>query len=148
MKKLGDVLAIFTIIMVLASFILVVIRYLFNIVPVKMQELVIYIHAIVFMLGFLYCYVRDGHVRIDIFYQKKKKSTQLKIDKAGTILLLFPFFIFIIVTSYEYVWSSIEKLEASGDAGGLPYVYLLKTLIIIMPISMIIAGFMKLVSKR
>lgn len=100
------------------------------------------------MIGFLYCYLKDGHVRIDIFYQNKKQQVKNKIDKTGTLLFLLPFFGFIFYISFDYVINSIHKMEASGDAGGLPFVYVLKTLILIMPVLMILAGIKTLVRKK
>ncbi|HOP21677.1 MAG TPA: TRAP transporter small permease subunit [Gammaproteobacteria bacterium] len=130
--------------MLISSFVLVSIRYLFNIVPIKFQELVVYLHSIIFMLGIVYAYARNSHVRIDIFYQNMNKEKQRKIDLFGTIFLLIPFFGFILFSSYDYVWSSISKLESSPDAGGLPFVYALKTLLIIMPVLMILTSLSKL----
>ncbi|HPI95778.1 MAG TPA: TRAP transporter small permease subunit [Gammaproteobacteria bacterium] len=144
MRKLGETLSVLVFVMLISSFVLVSIRYLFNIVPIKFQELVVYLHSIIFMLGIVYAYARNSHVRIDIFYQNMNKEKQRKIDLFGTIFLLIPFFGFILFSSYDYVWSSISKLESSPDAGGLPFVYALKTLLIIMPVLMILTSLSKL----
>ena len=144
MRKLGETLPVLVFVMLISSFVLVSIRYLFNIVPIKFQELVVYLHSIIFMLGIVYAYARNSHVRIDIFYQNMNKEKQRKIDLFGTIFLLIPFFGFILFSSYDYVWSSISKLESSPDAGGLPFVYALKTLLIIMPVLMILTSLSKL----
>lgn len=144
MRKLGETLSVLVFVMLISSFVLVSIRYLFNIVPIKFQELVVYLHSIIFMLGIVYAYARNSHVRIDIFYQNLNKEKQRKIDLFGTIFLLIPFFGFILFSSYDYVWSSISKLESSPDAGGLPFVYALKTLLIIMPVLMILTSLSKL----
>ena len=144
MRKLGETLSVLVFFMFISSFVLVSIRYLFNIVPIKFQELVVYLHSIIFMLGIVYAYARNSHVRIDIFYQNMNKEKQRKIDLFGTIFLLIPFFGFILFSSYDYVWSSISKLESSPDAGGLPFVYALKTLLIIMPVLMILTSLSKL----
>lgn len=91
MRKLGETLSVLVFVMLISSFVLVSIRYLFNIVPIKFQELVVYLHSIIFMLGIVYAYARNSHVRIDIFYQNMNKEKQRKIDLFGTIFLLIPF---------------------------------------------------------
>ena len=93
MKKLGDLLALFVIAMVLISFINVLLRYLLNTVIIPLQELVLYFHALVFMLGIVYCYYHDKHVRIDIFYQNFTTKGKSRVNLIGTVLLLIPLFV-------------------------------------------------------
>jgi TRAP-type mannitol/chloroaromatic compound transport system permease small subunit len=121
-----------TLAMVVVTFLVVVLRYVFSIGWIAMQESVIYLHSMVFMLGAAYTLKQNAHVRVDIFYEKLSPRNRAWIDLLGSILLLVPFCIFIMVISWNYVGLSWSLLEGSREAGGLPAVFLLKTLIPVM----------------
>lgn len=116
-------------VMLLATFAVVIIRYGLNEGTQALQEIVVYLHATVFMLGFAYTLKSGGHVRVDIFYQKLSPKAQSLINLLGTVVLLLPMCGFILYSSYDYVSFSWQLKEGSPEPGGLPYVYLLKTLI-------------------
>lgn len=115
--------------MVLVYVAVVVLRYFFNLGWIAMQESVTYMHAIVFMLGAAYTLKQDGHVRVDIFYRRFSPRGKAWVNLLGTLFLLFPTFGFILWISWEYVAVSWELMESSRETGGLPGVYLIKTLI-------------------
>jgi len=148
MKKLGTILSLFTILMVLLSFLTVLFHYMFNIIFIPIQELIIYLHSTIFMLGIVYAFHYDKHVRIDIFYQNYSPEKQRKTNQIGTLLLLIPFFSFIIFSSFDYIISSWAKLEGSPESGGLPFVFGLKTLILILPSSMLIYALIKMLRGK
>ncbi|MFW2440029.1 MAG: TRAP transporter small permease subunit [Arenicellales bacterium] len=129
---IGRSIAWFTLVMVLVTFLIVVLRYAFNLGWIAMQESVIYLHALVFMLGAAYTLKQNAHVRVDIFYDKLSDRARAWVDLSGAMLLLVPFCLFIIVISWNYVTLSWSLLEGSRDAGGLPAVFLLKTAIPVM----------------
>ncbi|GBE09127.1 MAG TPA: TRAP transporter small permease subunit [Gammaproteobacteria bacterium] len=128
----GRSIAWLTLAMVLVTFLIVVLRYAFSIGWIAMQESVVYLHTIVFMLGAAYTLKQNGHVRVDIFYEKMSARGKAWVDLSGALLLLVPFCLFIIVISWNYVGLSWSLLEGSRDAGGLPAVFLLKTTIPVM----------------
>ncbi|MCB1866793.1 MAG: TRAP transporter small permease subunit [Chromatiales bacterium] len=111
---------------------IVVQRYWFDSGSIAVQESVLYLHAVVIMLGAAYTLRHDGHVRVDIFYQRAGRRAKALIDLAGTLLLLLPMTVFIGWISYDYVAASWSIHESSHDAGGLPGVYLLKSTILAM----------------
>ena len=113
-------------------------HYFFNKVFIPVQELIIYLHSSIFMLGIVYAFSEDKHVRIDIFYQAYSSRKKNKVNLLGLLLLLIPFFGFIFYISFDYVMASWSKFESSAESGGLPFVYGLKSLILILPISMLI----------
>jgi TRAP-type mannitol/chloroaromatic compound transport system permease small subunit len=114
---------------VLAEFAVVVMRYVFGIGSIRLQESVLYAHAALFMLAAAWTLQADGHVRIDVFYAQAKPRTKAMIDLVGTVVFLLPVMAVIGVLSLSYVARSWAILEGSREAGGLPFVYLLKTLI-------------------
>lgn len=126
--------------MVLVTFAVVVLRYALDTGWIAMQESITYLHALVFMLGAAYTFRHQGHVRVDIFYQKFGERGQAWVNLLGTLLLLFPMMGFIFWISWEYVAESWKVMEGSREAGGLPGVFLLKTLLLLMPVAMMLQG--------
>lgn len=129
-----------TLAMVVVTFLVVVLRYVFSIGWIAMQESVIYLHSMVFMLGAAYTLKQNAHVRVDIFYEKLSSRRRAWIDLLGSMLLLVPFCLFIMVISWNYVGLSWSLLEGSREAGGLPAVFLLKTLIPVMAALVMLQG--------
>lgn len=128
-EGVGRLTAWLTLAMVLVTFAVVMLRYGFDIGWIALQESVTYMHALVFMLGAAYTLKRNGHVRVDIFYRKFSPRGQALVDLLGTLLLLVPVAGFIFWESWAYVAASWAVLEGSREAGGLPAVFLLKSLI-------------------
>ena len=136
----GRAISWLTLAMVLVTFTIVVLRYLFNLGWIAMQESVIYLHALVFMLGSAYTLKHDGHVRVDIFYRGLGPRAQAIIELLGTLLLLLPVTVLLAVESWDYVTTSWALHESSPEAGGLPGVYLLKTSILLMAGALLLQG--------
>ena len=136
----GKGIAWLTLFMVLVTFTVVVLRYLFNMGWIAMQESIVYMHALVFMLGAAYTLRHNGHVRVDIFYVRMGPRGKAWVDLFGVLFMLIPVCAFIAWISWEYVAVSWELLEGSPEAGGLPGRFLLKSAIPAMAILMIIQG--------
>ena len=143
----GKAIAWLTLLMMLVTFSVVLLRYMFDLGWVAMQESVVYMHATVFMLGAAYTMKHQGHVRVDIFYQRFTVKTRAWVDLIGTLLLLFPVSIFIAWMGWEYVVDAWRVHEGSREAGGLPGVFLLKSLIILMPTLLIVQGLAMLIEQ-
>lgn len=137
---LGRAISWFTLVMVIVMAVIVLLRYGFNIGWIAMQESVVYMHAFVFMLGAAYTLNKDEHVRVDIFYQKFSPKNKALVDLLGTLLFLLPVFGFLFYYSLDYVLASWRLLETSAEAGGIPGVFVLKTLLLVMPVLMILQG--------
>ena len=127
----GTVIAWLTIMMVLVTFTIVVLRYAFSLGWISMQESVTWMHAAVFMLGSAYTLKRDEHVRVDIFYRNMSVRGQAVVNLLGTLIFLLPMAVFLAVSSWDYVSTSWHIREASREVGGLPYPFvpILKSLI-------------------
>jgi TRAP-type mannitol/chloroaromatic compound transport system permease small subunit len=135
---LGRALAWLTILMVLITFAVVVLRYAFNLGWISMQESVSYLHALVFMLAAGYAFKHEAHVRVDIFYQNFSARRRAWVNLLGNLLFLIPFAVFILINSFDYVAVSWRIKEASPETGGLPYIYLLKTVIPAMAVVLLL----------
>ena len=143
----GRFIAWFTLFIVIITFFVVVLRYGFDIGSIALQESITYFHAFVFMLGSAYTLKHDGHVRVDIFYRKMTPTKKAWVDLLGTLLLLFPVCLFILITSWDYVFTSWSLLEESGEAGGLAYVYILKTSLLLMPLLLMLQGLVMVIKN-
>ncbi|MCG6887316.1 MAG: TRAP transporter small permease subunit [Proteobacteria bacterium] len=139
-EQAGRAVAVLTGLMVLVTFTVVVLRYGFNLGWISMQESIVYLYATNFMLGMAYTLQRDGHVRVDIIYQKFGPRGRAWVNLLGTMFLLLPMCGFILWTSWDYVAESWAVLETSSEAGGLPWVYLLKSLLLVMPALLLVQG--------
>ena len=141
----GCVVSWLTLTMVITTFLVVVMRYLFNIGSIALQESITWMHALVFMIGVSYTLKREGHVRVDIFYQKMSPRLRAWVNLSGTLFFLLPLFGFILWACWDYVLFSWSLNESSQEAGGLPYLFLLKTLLLVMPVLMILQGISMLI---
>jgi len=126
--------------MVIITCIVVILRYVFNIGFIWMQELVRYLYASVFMVCAAYTLAEDEHVRVDIIYSKLKKKHKALINLLGSLFFLLPVCITIIFYSYTYVINSWAQFEGSLEERGLHAVYLLKTLIWVFSIMLFFQG--------
>ncbi|HTF97627.1 MAG TPA: TRAP transporter small permease subunit [Cellvibrio sp.] len=122
-------------IMVLIACLVVTLRHVFDIGSVALQESVTYMHAMVFMLGAAYALKSGDHVRVDIFYRTFSARSRAWVDVLGSLLFTLPLMIFIGWGSLEFVKESWRIGEASTDSGGLGGVYLLKSLLPAMALS-------------
>lgn len=115
-------------VMVLLTFAIVVLRYALNSGGALLPETVMYLHGTFFMLAIALGISENTHVRVDILYGRRIPAQQQWIDLAGHVLFLLPVAVFMIWVSLPYVSSSWQILEGSSEVGGIPGVFLLKTL--------------------
>ena len=121
-----------SLLLVLVMFLIVVLRYVFDSGSIALQEVTTYLHATVFLTGMAYTLQQDAHVRVDIFYTRFSEQTKAWVDLFGALFLLLPFMLFVSWISWLYIADSWSVLEGSREAGGLPGVFLLKSLILVM----------------
>lgn len=140
----GRTISWLTLLMVIITFIIVVMRYAFNVGNIALQESVIYMHSFVFLLGAAYTLKHDGHVRVDIFYRPLSERGKAWVNITGILLLLFPVAGFIGYISWEYVATSWALKEGSQESGGLDIRYILKSALIAMPILICLQGISEL----
>ncbi len=130
--------------MMLITAAVVLMRYGFGQGLTAMQESVSYLHGTVFMLGAAYALKHGAHVRVDIFYQRFSARQRAWVDSLGTLLFLLPLCGLILVTSWEFSAKAWEIRETSVEPGGIPAVFLLKSLIPLMAINLALQGLAEL----
>lgn len=128
-RRTGHAVAWLVLAMVLVQFTLVVMRYVFSIGFVWIQESVLYFYGTLFMAGAGYALLCDGHVRVDVFYRSAKPRTKALIDLAGAVLFILPFCALVVWLSWDYVTGSWALGERSSEALGLPLIFAYKTVI-------------------
>ena len=145
-KCVGSAIAWLTLIMMLTTVGIVLLRYLFQTGNlIFLQESVIYMHSACFLLGAGWTLGRGGHVRVDVFYRRWSTRARAWIDAIGTLVFLFPFAFFILFSSLGFVSQSWAIGETSAEPGGIPALYLLKTMIPAMAILLILQGVAELI---
>ncbi len=127
----GRATAWLTLAMVLITFAVVILRYVFSVGFVWMQESYVWLHGIVFMLGAGYTLMHDGHVRVDIFYRDARPRYKAAVNLFGAIVLLMPVVIMVAAVSWPYVGLAWQRFEGSREAGGLPGLFALKSVLIV-----------------
>jgi TRAP-type mannitol/chloroaromatic compound transport system permease small subunit len=139
-EYLGRGIAWLVLVLVLLQFVVVILRYVFSIGFIPMQESIWYLHALVFMLGAGYTLLHDAHVRVDIFYRKLSLGHKALIDLIGVFVFLLPFSAMLGWLSWSYVANSWRVLESSGEIGGLPFIYLLKSVLLVFALLLAVQG--------
>ena len=123
----------------------ILLRYIFNINFIFMQELVMYLHAFIFLFGVSICLKENSHVRIDVFSNKLDSKVKKYIEILGTVFLIIPFCLFVLYESTPIIMRSWEMLESSGEPGGLPFIYILKSAIYVFASLLLIQALGRLV---
>ena len=138
----GRATAWLTLAMVIVTFVVVVMRYVFDAGLIWLQESVVWMHAFVFMVGAAYTLAQEEHVRVDIFYRGMKPRWRAWVDATGVVVFLLPVCGFLAFKAWDFVVVSWSLKEASRESGGLPYplLPLLKVVLIVMPLALALQG--------
>ena len=142
---LGRATAWLTLLMALATAAVVALRYVFGQNTILLQEGVNALHGLVLMLGIAYTLLEKGHVRVDILHSRLAERRRRAVDGFGHAVFLLPVAALILLTSLPYVAQSWRVAEGSAEVGGLPGVYLLKTLIPVMAVLLFAQGLSELI---
>lgn len=143
-RATGGLLGWFTLAMVLLQSAVVLLRYGFNGGSVALQDSVVYLHGAVFMLGLAYALYTDAHVRVDVFYRRMSPRRRAWVDAVGTLVFLLPLCAFIAIGGWHFAAASWAVREGSSSAGGLPGVFLLKSLIPLAAATLALQGLAEL----
>jgi TRAP-type mannitol/chloroaromatic compound transport system permease small subunit len=139
-ERSGQLLAWLALGMALMTTLVVVLRYGFNIGSIAAQESVTYMHGSLFLLGAAYALKSGAHVRVDIFYRGFSARTKAWVNSVGGIVFLLPLCVFILMSSWDYAGESWSMFETSAEPGGIPAVFLLKSLVPLMAITLALQG--------
>jgi TRAP-type mannitol/chloroaromatic compound transport system permease small subunit len=137
---IGRIVAWLVLAAVLLQFAVVVLRYVFGVGSIRLQESVIYTHALAFLLAAAWALKTDAHVRVGVFYERASPRTRALVDLLGTGFLLAPTMTLILWTSIPYAARAWATMEGSQETAGLPFVFLLKSAIPVFAVLMLLQG--------
>ena len=135
------------ILLVLIQFGLVVMSAVFAEGSIWLQESRLYLNALIFLGAAGYTLMRDAHVRVDIFFNDLPRRERAGVDIFGTLLFLVPFLILLWWAAVPYVADSWAIREGSTETGGIPFVYGLKSLILLFAATLSLAALALLVER-
>ena len=147
-NSFGKFISLMIPIMTILMIVIIVARYFFGIGLTGLQELVMYIHALIFLGCAGYVHYKDEHVRVDIFYRGSSDLYKKNINYFLSLIFLIPVCFVIGYYSIELIEMSWRIKEVSTEAGGLNYVYLQKTLIILFPMTLLLTYLYQLLSGK
>ncbi len=115
----------------------VVLRYVFGIGLIQLEELQWHLYALGFLMGLVACTTRDRHVRVDVLRERMSQRTRDWVDLYGILLLQLPFLVLVFWSALPFAADSFAVGERSASAGGLPFRWLLKS---VLPLSFVLLG--------
>ena len=139
LDALGNFCSVLMLLMIANVFYDVVMRYFFNDVSIGMQELEWHLFAAMFMFGIAYTLKEDAHVRVDIFYDAMSAKKRAIINIFGSLVFALPITILICYFSIDYTMEAYTMGEGSGDPGGLPHRWIVRSVIPISSIFLMLA---------
>ena len=143
----GKVCSWFVAIMVLVTCLVVIMRYGLDMGSVFLQDVVLYLHGGLFLLGAAFALKRGAHVRVDIFYRNFSESRKALVDLLGNLIFLQPVCWTILLYSWGYVEFSWRIMEVSPEPDGLPFVYIQKSLLIAVAILLSLQSFSEILKS-
>ncbi len=139
-ERIGHMLAWVALVMVLVQFLVVVMRYVFAIGNIALQESIWYMHGIIFMIGAGYTLLHNGHVRVDVIYGDASSRYKAWVDFLGTLVFLLPVCAATLWLSFDYVINAWKVWEGSTEVSGLPLIWAYKTVIWIFAVLLFLQG--------
>lgn len=126
---IGTITAITMVLMIINVFYDVVMRYFFKAGSIAMQEMEWHLFSVIILLGISYTLKEDGHVRVDLIYDRLSQKRKALINMVGVVLFILPISLLVGIDSIHNAVEAFKSMEQSGDPGGLPYRWIVKALI-------------------
>jgi len=143
-QSIGKFFSYFLPIIVILVIYVVISRYIFGVGRADLQELTLYLHALVFLGCAGWALTEEEHVRVDILYKDKPNSYKRLVNALGLIFFVLPVVFIIGFYSIDFIKLSWLLKESSTEPGGLKTVYLHKTLILLFPLALLLAAIKQL----
>jgi len=109
----------------------VVLRYVFGEGRIELEEIQWHLYSTGFLLGIGYTFQIDGHIRVDVVHERLSPRTQAWLELYGILLCVLPFVALVLIYSVPFVATSFELGEVSVSPGGLPYRWVIKSMLTI-----------------
>ena len=138
-EHIGRVVSWFALIMVLMQFTVVLLRYVFGLGFIPMQESVLFMHSLLFLAGAGYTLLHDGHVRVDIFYGTASPERKALVNLIGVLIFLWPLCAVMTWKGLTFVGQSVRVWEGSPEGTFMPF-WFLKTMLLAFPLLLTLQG--------
>ena len=139
-NSLGKFISLMIPVMTILMIVIIVARYFFGVGLTGLQEFVMYLHAFIFLGCAGYVHYKDEHVRVDIFYRDQSNKKKNLVNFIGIVFFLLPSVFVIGWYSIDFILISWSIGESSTEPGGLPYVYIQKSFILLFPVLLFLAS--------
>ena len=106
-----------------------------------------FLYGALFMLGAGYALSKGVHIRADFLYRNFKIKNQGLIDFWLYLLFYFPGLIVFFYMTFGFVVESIQRGERGMDTTWMPYMWPIKTCLLIGIIFLLIQGFSELLKS-
>ncbi|MGL1834861.1 TRAP transporter small permease subunit [Rhodocyclaceae bacterium SMB388] len=123
----------------------VILRYAIGTNYIALEEFQWHLYAAGFMIALSYCFIHDGHVRVDVLAERLRPRTRASIELIGTVVFFLPFCYFILEYAWPFVLRSYTINEISAAPGGLPMRWIIKSFIICAFVLLAMAGVARLI---
>ncbi|BBB25439.1 TRAP transporter small permease subunit [Amphritea japonica] len=132
-QKIGHLIAWSYVLLVLIIITQVVLRKGFSSGLIIFEELQWHLYAVGVMFGLSYAQTTNSHIRVDLFYSHFRAKTKNVIEILSILFMVLPFIAVIFIHSLDFVAESYRINEHSESPSGLPFRWLIKSVI---PLSM------------
>ena len=131
LKKIGSAISIIWVVLMMIIVLNVFARYILSEGRIEFEEIQWHLYSAGFMLAIGFCVITDSHIRVDVLHEKFKPETQTLIDLYGYLLFVLPFVVLILIYGVPFVVYSFQTGEVSASPGGLPFRWIIKSMILI-----------------
>ncbi|MBC8210390.1 MAG: TRAP transporter small permease subunit [Gammaproteobacteria bacterium] len=146
-RRIAGTTAWLNVALVLVILLQVVLRYGFSHGLVPLEELMWHLYAVAFMFGMAYAITNDSHIRVDIIHMSLSRRKQHVLEILGILFLLFPFLWVLFDHSLAWAWDSFQNSETSQNPTGLPYRWVIKSVVPITMLLMFVAALARLIQE-
>ena len=107
----------------------VILRYVFGEGRIELEEFQWHLYSVGFLLGLSFALQADAHVRVDVLHERFPPRCQAWVELYGLLLCLLPFIALVLIYGLPFVWTSFQLGEISQAPGGLPWRWLIKSVL-------------------
>lgn len=143
-RSIGKIVSWVWIVLLLVIVFNVVLRYLFSEGRIEFEEIQWHLYSVGFLLGLPFAFVTDSHIRVDVLRERFSDQTRAWVELYGLLLLFFPFVLFVIINAFPFISYSYSTSEISEAPAGLPYRWLIKSVLLIGFFMLFVAGISRL----
>ena len=146
-KAIGNIVCWITIPLILGMVYEVFARKLFLSPTIWAYDMSRFLYGALFMLGAGYALSKGVHIRADFLYRNFKVKTQGKVDFWLYLLFYFPGLLVFLYMTIGFVQESIMRGEKGMDTTWMPYMWPIKTCLLIGIIFLLIQGVSELLKS-